>query len=130
MLGGTGRLAGRWLPPTLYGASCLVVGLALLDRRRRDVDPATRRRQQTFSEELARIRSAGALPPGEGAAALAQALRRMLQESPSAANREIDALLGDCDVRRYAPAGTQTPLPAGLIEQATRLAEAIAQERA
>jgi hypothetical protein len=126
VLGGAAVFGGRWLPPTLYGASCVVVGLALLDRRRRDADPRVGRRRRVLAEELARVRSAGALPPDAGATAIAGALRRMLQEVPSAASAEIEAVLGECDARRYAPAGQQQPLSPELLARATRLAEGIA----
>jgi hypothetical protein len=106
----------------------LLVVLAIIDRRRRDVDPQQARRRRLLVEELARVRSAGGLPPGEGATQLAEALRRMLQEAPGASNPEIDEVLGECDARSYAPAGREQPLAPEFLERATRLAEAIVGE--
>ena len=128
VLGTTGTWGPSWMGPTLYAGSLLLVVLAIIDRRRRDVDPQQARRRRLLVEELARVRSAGGLPPGEGATQLAEALRRMLQEAPGASNPEIDEVLGECDARSYAPAGREQPLAPEFLERATRLAEAIVGE--
>jgi hypothetical protein len=97
---------GPWLPAGVYAASLLLVALALLGRRRADVDPALRRRRQILAEQRAKLCAAGRLPPQQAAEQIAQALRRMRAELPEHRDPELDALLGDCDALRYAPSGT------------------------
>lgn len=96
---------GAVLPGGLYAGTALLVGLALVDRRRRDVDPELARRRKRVAEELRRIRHARGLPAGEAVAELADALRRMRALVPHAASPELDSFLGECDARIYAPAG-------------------------
>ena len=52
----------------------------------------------------------------------------MLQEAPGAVNPELDRLLGECDARSYAPAGSEQPLPPDFVERAVQLADAIVDE--
>jgi hypothetical protein len=78
--------------------------LAQLDRRRRNVDPATVARRRRVESELRKIRDASKLPASEAAAEIARALRALLAETPDVRRPEIDALIGECDARSYAPA--------------------------
>ena len=95
--------------------------LAVWDRRRRQTDPEQARRGRVLAEELARVKRAS------GVGEVAQALRRMLREQPSASTDEIDAFLGECDARSYAPTDSEPGLEAEFLEQATRHAKAIAE---
>jgi hypothetical protein len=97
---------GVWLPAGVYAASLLVVALALLERRRADVDPVLRRRRQILAEQRTKLYEAAGLPPQQAAEQIAQALRRMLAELPEHRDPEVDAFLGECDALRYAPSGT------------------------
>jgi hypothetical protein len=125
VLGHAGAWGPSWMSPALYAGSVLLVVLALFDRRRRDVDPGETRLRRVLAEELARIRGAGALPPGDGARQIALSLRQMQSEAPEAANVDLDEVLGECDARSYAPPGREQPLPSELLERAVRVAEAI-----
>jgi hypothetical protein len=119
------RWGGAWLPVGVYGGSALVVALAAFERRRRAVDPAQARRRRLLEAERARIRAAAALPAREAAAELARALRRMQAELPHAGSAELDAFLGECDARSYAPPG---PAPAAPDADFARRGEALAAE--
>jgi hypothetical protein len=125
VLGSGANWGGRWLAPSLYAGSLFALGLALLDRRRRQVDPERVRRKRVLAQELDRIRGAGALPAAAGAAQIAQAIRRMLQEVPEASKPELDLILGQCDARSYAPAGAEPDASGELVGRALELAEAI-----
>lgn len=125
VLGSGASWSGRWLAPSLYAGSLFALGLAVLDRRRRQVDPERARRKRVLAQELDRIRGAGALPAAAGAAQIAQAIRRMLQEVPEASKPELDLILGQCDARSYAPAGAEPDASGELVGRALELAEAI-----
>lgn len=133
VLGGRGAWGGAWLPPALYAGSLVLVALAVFDRRRRDVDPEVTRRGRVVAEERARLREARGRPPAEAVAEAAHALRSLLREAPGSSDAALDALLGECDARSYAPPGREQALPPDLFErcdaQAERLARAIAERR-
>jgi hypothetical protein len=121
VLAGVDVWGGAWLPRTLYAGSALLLGLAVWDRRRRQVDPEQARRGRLFAEEVARVKQAASVEE------IAQALRRMLREKPAASTQEIDTFLGECDARSYAPSGSELGLDKDFHGQATRLAEEIAE---
>jgi hypothetical protein len=122
-LGGRTRLAGLYLVP------CLLLGIALLDRRRRAVDPEVIRLRKRLETQRRRIRAAAKQPGREGVRELADAVRQMLAELPDARSAEIDAFLGKCDALIYAPdAATRESSAvseAELRERAAYLADAI-----
>ena len=51
----------------------------------------------------------------------------MLAQAPDAGSSELDALLGECDARSYAPKGRERTLDADLLDRAAALATAIAR---
>jgi hypothetical protein len=126
---GTHGWGGPWVPVGLYSGASLLVLAALLDRRRRDVDPAVVRRRRKLEGELRSLRRASSLPGDEAVAEVARALRRMLAELPEARSEKIEAFLGECDARSYAPAGDKrtAPLPEEFHARAFALGEAIAE---
>jgi len=92
---------------SLYGVGLALLGLGLVERRRRAVDPRVRERLAA----LARTRQAidAALAPGhaDGAGALGRALRELVAAAPDEASPGLDGLLAECDAFRFAPgAGT------------------------
>ncbi|HXV36178.1 MAG TPA: hypothetical protein VEC18_03460, partial [Myxococcota bacterium] len=118
-----------WALSGIYASSCLVLLLAHWDRRRRSIDPALRARRRRRDAELRRIRAASGLPAAEAAAEIARALRALLAESSQPLPPEIDALIGECDARSYAPAAQRDraaldpALAQRALELATRLCE-------
>jgi len=120
---------GIWGVAGLYLGTVLLVGVAQLDRRRRDIDPKVTSRRRRTSEQLERVRAAGSLPSAEAAGALASALRELVAQAPQANTAEIDAFVGECDARSYAPASQRSsaPLDPEFHERARRLAERIAE---
>ena len=128
--GGVGG-AGGWLEASLYGVSIAFIALAVADRRRRSVDPAWVRRRALLASQIAKIRDACALPDVECAAEFSRALRQMLAEAPDASGgslrRELDAFLGECDARSYAPIGQGAELDDVFRERGRELARRIVE---
>jgi len=120
-----------WLIAGLYSGSLLIVLLAQLDRRRRDVDPAVVERQRRIEAELRRIRKASNLPAAEAAAELARALRALLAVIPEGHRAEIDELVGECDARSYAPSAERdrTPLDPAFHRRALEFAVNLAEKQ-
>jgi hypothetical protein len=101
--GGTGALGGAWLPAGLYGGGLLALALAFLDRRRREVDPARLRLRRLADEVRRELDGAASLPAADAASVLARSLRRLHAERPWVHPAGLDAFLGECDARSYAP---------------------------
>jgi hypothetical protein len=115
----------RWVVAVLYAATFLVLLAATLDRRRRNVDPALAARRRRVREQLQRVRAAAAHPAATATAELASALRQLRAELPETNSQELEALLGECDARSYAPESQRddSPLDVAFHARALALAE-------
>ena len=113
----------------LYAGSGLLILLAQLDRRRRNVDPAVVARRRRVKGELRRMREASNFPASEAAAEIARAMRALLAEIPDVRRPEIDALIGECDARSYAPAATRdrSPIDSAFHQRALELAQSLTE---
>ncbi len=118
-----------WALAGLYSGSVLLLLLAQFDRRRRDVDPAIVARRRRVESGLRRIRDVSNLPAPEAAAEIARALRALLAETPDVRRPEIDALIGECDARSYAPAADRdsAPIDAAFQQRALELAQSLTE---
>jgi len=116
-----------WVLAGLYAGSVLLLVLAQFDRRRRNVDPAIVARRRRVESGLRKIRDASNLPAPEAAAEIARAMRSLLAETPGVRRPEIDALIGECDARSYAPAADRDPAPidAAFQQRALELAQSL-----
>ncbi len=112
-----------------YLGSSLFLLLAQLDRRRRNVDPAVVARRRCVAGELRRMRDASKLPASEAAGEIARAMRALLAEIPDVRRPEIDALIGECDARSYAPAADRdrSPIDAAFHQRALELAQSLTE---
>jgi len=125
------RLAGGpWAVAALHAAGLLLVALAVLDRRRRAVDPALVAQRRRLRAARQEVRAAAGRPAAEGAATLASGLRRMLAEVPGAQTAELESLLAECDARRFDPAETASVEALDPELHARALALALALEEA
>ena len=75
------------------------------------------------SEELAMVGG----PASEAAAEIARSMRALLAETPNVRRPEIDALIGECDARSYAPPGQGAELDDVFRERGRELAGRIAE---
>jgi len=119
----------NWMIAGFYAGSSLFVLFARLDRRRRNVDPAVVARRRRVAGELRRMREASNLPASEAAAEIARAMRALLAETPDVRRPEIDALIGECDARSYAPAANRdrSPMDAAFHQRALELAQSLTE---
>ena len=113
---------GIWLPAGIYAVGALAVLIALLDRRRRAIDPALKLRRRGLVREIARIRRAASASDREAAAQVGGALRSMLAAVPEGRSHELDAFLGECDARAFAPESGDEPTGPEFRERALSLA--------
>ncbi len=118
-----------WMIAGLYAASGLFLLLAQFDRRRRNVDPAVAARRRRVAGEMRRMRDASNLPASEAAAEIARVMRALLAEAPEVRRPEIDALIGECDARSYAPAANRdrSPIDAAFHQRALELAQSLTE---
>jgi hypothetical protein len=125
----TGRSAwsAPWVVGSLYGSALLLIPLAVWQRRRLDVDPALAKRRKIVVRELRRVERAGDSSPSETLATLSNALRQMLAQVPEAATPDLDAFLGECDARSYAPENQPQTIDAAFLERGVLLARGIAE---
>jgi hypothetical protein len=123
------RARNTWMIAGFYGGSSLFLLLAKFERRRRNVDPAVVARRRRVAGELRRIREASNLPASEAAAEIARAMRALLAETPDVRRPEIDALIGECDARSYAPAASsdRSPMEAAFHQRALELAQSLTE---
>jgi hypothetical protein len=123
------RFGGRTLRVTLYVASLLVIALAVVDRRRRDIAPEIVRRRKTLRKLRAQIDRARQRPHTEAARSIADALRAMGAEVPNAPREALQSVLAQYETMIYAPGGTGTdPIDPALVQRAASLADQILKE--
>jgi hypothetical protein len=123
------RTRNTWTIAGLYAGSGLLLLFAQFDRRRRNVDPAVVARRRRVAGEMRRLREASDLPASEAAAEIARAMRALLAAAPDVRRPEIDALIGECDARSYAPAASRdsSPIDAAFHQRALELAQSLAE---
>lgn len=119
---GRGGTRALWLIGSCYAAGLLLIPAAIVDRRRRDVDPRVTARRRGVALGRAKVEAARSLPPVEAAAAIAAALRQMLAAAPEGGSAALEELLGECDARSYAPPGQAAELDDDLFERAAEIA--------
>ena len=123
------RFGGSTLPMVLYGTGLLLVVIAVLDRKRRDIPPEILRRRKTLKRLRTRIDAAAGHPPDDAAREIADALRGMVAEVPNVRRDELKSVLAECETIIYAPSGTGLEkLDPELVERAAAAADEIIKE--
>ena len=118
------RNSGSWtnsLPLQLgiYGAGFLLIAVALVDRRRKDVDPAVIARRRNIRHQQERIARAARLSRKEAASEIAEAMRALVAALPDVARHEAQTVIASCESIVFAPAdSSQDRLDKPLIDQA------------
>ena len=114
----------------LYAGPLGFVLLALIARRRADVDPEVVSRHRVLERERKRIASAGGTRK-EALAEIADALRCMLREAQAARSDALDAFLAECEAVVYAPGvGDTLPLSEETLQAALALADELRKGQA
>lgn len=107
----------------LYGAGFLLIVVALVDRRRKDIDPALVARRRNIRHQRDRITHAARMPQKEAAAEIAETMRGLVAELPDVARDEAQAVIASCESIVFAPADSgETRLDPALIDQAKAVA--------
>ncbi len=104
----TGRFSGVVLPTVVYAVGLLLLAVAVIDRRRRDIDPAVAARLKNVRQQQARIAHAAGLPKQQAAEEIAAAVRALLAELPDVARAEAEAVIAACESVAYAPEAPAT----------------------
>jgi len=86
-----------------YLGSLLALALALLIRRRAQVDPEIRRQRSVFQAQHKRIQAARSLPRSEALSEMAAAVREIVSLLPESRSPAVDRFLAECDAIIYAP---------------------------
>ena len=92
---------GKLIPTTFYGAGILLVALALVDRRLKQVDPEVVRRRKSLRHHHRRIEGAAGMPHGQAVKQIADALRAIVAEVPDADRTEVEAITLPNDGLRF-----------------------------
>ena len=122
------RDSGGWttrlpLQLSLYAAGLLLLLLAVVDRRRSDIDPAIIARRRTIQRQHERIIRAAQRPQKEAAREIADSIRTLLAELPELARDEAQAVIASCESVVFAPTdSSNNRLDESLVEQAKTLA--------
>ena len=122
--GRTPWLASRMVQWLCYLLGLLLIGLAIVWRRKADGDPVIIARQKALKQGLNRIEKAGSVQE------MADALRQMAAQVMGLPRQELDALLEACDNLIFAPGAQQGGMDKGLQSRAVHLARRMMENKA
>jgi hypothetical protein len=123
------RFGGNSLQWALYGTGLLLVAIALLDRKRRDIPPEIVQRRKTLKKLRSQIDRAAGQPQREAAREIADALRGMVVEVPDFPRDGLQSVLAQCETIVYAPGDASSEkIDPGLVGQAATVADQIVRE--
>ncbi|NLF71641.1 MAG: protein BatD [Candidatus Anammoximicrobium sp.] len=119
----SGRFGGVF-PGLVYAAGLLLLVAAVVDRKRRDIDPAANATVRNVRWQHARIVQAGGLSKQQAAEEIAAAIRALVADLPDVARADADAVIADCEAVAYALNSVgESRLDAGLVGRATAVAD-------
>jgi hypothetical protein len=112
------------LAAVMYAVGLLLVAVALVDRRRRNVDPLVVARRKLLRSQQACIARDASRPQREAAEAIAASLRTLLAEMSDIDRDGAQSVIAACEAIVYAPADTDdSRLDEALVERARRIVE-------
>lgn len=124
-----GSFRGVVLSTVAYGVGLLLLAAAVIDRRRRNIDPAVVARLKNVRQQHGRIIHAGSLPKQQAAEEIAAAVRALLAQQPDVARAEAEAVIAQCESVAYALQSTgESRLDAALVQRATAVADRFLEE--
>lgn len=110
-------LTGIGTQVAAYGLGLLAILLALLARRRTQVDPAELARTKALRTHRTAVTEAHTITE------TSTALRRMVATAGTPPSPDLDRFLAECDALAYAPGGTYRTLDGPMQDRATLLAD-------
>ncbi len=114
-----------WLTALYVGSLGLIV-LAVVLRRRADLDPELVGRRKALRHERRRIAAAEGLPRSRGVETIAEALRAMVRVSAGPRPDQLDQFVAECDALIFSPdGGGGEPLDPAFRRRALELADAL-----
>jgi hypothetical protein len=117
------RTAGVVTQMAIYVIGLLLIAVALVDRRRRNVDPALVARRKNVRQQKTRIARAASLPRQRAADEIAGAVRALVADFPDVARDDAAAVTAECESIVYAPAGSaEARLDNALLDKANEVA--------
>ena len=124
----SGWLKHPSVPYVCYGSGILLMVIASIDRRRRNVDPDLLRKRKVIRDQTKRIKTAGNRPIGEAADEIAAALRSLRVYSSHSTQKETDALVAQLETLIYSPNGSSSkPLDRTVVDRANNIAKEISE---
>ena len=111
-----------------YVLGIAIVLTAWLDRRRRQVDPETKRTELLLSQSQRRIEAAKKLSPKDAASEVANVLRGVIAEFPDTNNVESRRLLAECEELLFRPGQTDS-LASEFYERAKQAIQGLGKQR-
>jgi len=119
-----GKFGGGVLPTVVYAAGLLLLVMAVVDRKRRDIDPAVVATLRNVRQQHGRIVHAAGLPQRQAAEDIAAAVRALVAELPDVTRAEAEAVIAECESIAYALKSTgDGRLDAALVQRATAVAD-------
>jgi hypothetical protein len=120
----TGRFRSAVLSTVVYAIGLLLLAAAVIDRKRRDIDPAVAARLRNVRHQHGKIVHAAGLPKQRAAEEIAAAVRALLADQPDVARAEAEAVIAQCESVAYAlQSAGDSRLDATLVERATAVAD-------
>ncbi len=117
-----------WINWTIYVGSCLLVFMALVDRRMRQRDPALVAASKCIRQQAARVAKAAGLPRRQAAEEIAAALRQLISVLPHAPRDEAQQVVAACEAIIFSPTNAaDQPLDEALVRRAKQVVEACAK---
>ena len=111
-----------------YGAGVLLIVVAFLDQRRRQIDPIVRRATELVRNQRRRVSDAANLPVKEASKQIADALRNVAAEFPDADRSSIQSVMSECEALAYQPDTTHSnSINVQIVERAMSAIDQISQ---
>jgi len=124
-----GRFGSVTTQAAIYAVGLLLIAVALLDRKRKEVDPTITAQRKNLRQQRAHIAAAAAQPRQQAAEEIAAAIRALVAELPNVARDEAQAVIAECESVVYAREGTgNNRLDDALINRAKTVAERFIKE--
>jgi DNA-directed RNA polymerase specialized sigma subunit len=123
------RIGGLATQVVMYVAGFVLIAIALIDRKRKDIPLEVLVRRKNLRIQRARIEEAKNLARQQAAEEIAAAIRAMVAEMPDVTRDDAHQLIANCESLIYAPSDNgEQKLDDNLIQNATAVADRYLKE--